>query len=39
VLNGANTAWLLVSSALALLMTPGLALFYGGLNGPRACST
>jgi ammonium transporter, Amt family len=27
-----NTAWLLVSSALVLLMTPGLALFYGGLN-------
>ena len=27
-----NTAWLLISSALVLLMTPGLALFYGGLN-------
>ncbi|MDM4722955.1 ammonium transporter [Micromonospora sp. WMMA1363] len=27
-----NTAWLLVSSAIVLLMTPGLALFYGGLN-------
>jgi Amt family ammonium transporter len=27
-----NTAWLLLSSALVLLMTPGLALFYGGLN-------
>jgi ammonium transporter, Amt family len=27
-----NTAWLLASSALVLLMTPGLALFYGGLN-------
>jgi Amt family ammonium transporter len=27
-----NTTWLLVSSALVLLMTPGLALFYGGLN-------
>ncbi|MFI7250921.1 ammonium transporter [Micromonospora chalcea] len=27
-----NTAWLLVSTALVLLMTPGLALFYGGLN-------
>jgi Amt family ammonium transporter len=27
-----NTAWMLVSSALVLLMTiPGLALFYGGL--------
>ncbi|EGM70902.1 ammonium transporter [Shewanella sp. HN-41] len=30
--NGANTAWILSSSALVLLMTlPGLALFYGGL--------
>jgi Amt family ammonium transporter len=27
-----NTAWLLASSALVLIMTPGLALFYGGLN-------
>ena len=26
-----NTAWLLVCSALVLLMTPGLGLFYGGL--------
>ncbi|HEV8172202.1 MAG TPA: ammonia channel protein, partial [Actinoplanes sp.] len=31
-INTGNTAWLLVSSALVLLMTPGLALFYGGLN-------
>ncbi|MET7421700.1 ammonium transporter [Dactylosporangium sp. NPDC005555] len=30
--NGSNTAWLLISTALVLLMTPGLALFYGGLN-------
>ena len=30
--NGADTAWILVCSALVLLMTlPGLALFYGGL--------
>jgi Amt family ammonium transporter len=27
----ADTAWLLVASALVLLMTPGLAIFYGGL--------
>jgi Amt family ammonium transporter len=27
-----HTAWLLTSTALVLLMTPGLALFYGGLN-------
>ena len=26
-----NTAWLLTSSALVLLMTPGLAFFYGGM--------
>ncbi|GMA49877.1 ammonium transporter [Alicyclobacillus contaminans] len=26
-----DTAWILVSSALVLLMTPGLAFFYGGL--------
>jgi Amt family ammonium transporter len=26
-----DTAWLLVSTALVMLMTPGLALFYGGL--------
>ncbi len=31
-LSGANTAWILTSTALVLLMTlPGLALFYGGL--------
>lgn len=30
--DGADTAWILVSSALVLLMTlPGLTLFYGGL--------
>ncbi len=31
-LNGADTAWIMVSTALVLFMTlPGLALFYGGL--------
>jgi Amt family ammonium transporter len=30
-INTGDTAWLLVSSALVLLMTPGLALFYGGM--------
>ena len=30
-MDSGNTAWILVSSALVLLMTPGLALFYGGL--------
>jgi len=27
----ADTAWLLVSAALVMLMTPGVALFYGGM--------
>jgi Amt family ammonium transporter len=31
VLNTGDTAWMLVSSALVLLMLPGLALFYGGM--------
>lgn len=31
VLNSGDTAWMLASSALVLLMTPGLALFYGGM--------
>ena len=26
-----DTAWMLVSTALVFLMTPGLALFYGGM--------
>ncbi len=30
-MNGADTAWVLVSTALVLLMTPALAFFYGGL--------
>ena len=30
-LNTGNTAWVLMSSALVMLMTPGLGLFYGGL--------
>ncbi len=31
VLNTGNTAWMLISAALVLLMLPGLALFYGGM--------
>ena len=31
-MNAADTAFVLVCSALVLLMTPGLALFYGGLT-------
>jgi len=30
-LNSGDTAWMLMASALVLLMTPGLALFYGGM--------
>jgi len=30
-INSGDTAWVLVSSALVLLMTPGLAFFYGGM--------
>jgi Amt family ammonium transporter len=29
--NSADTAWILISSALVMLMTPGVALFYGGM--------
>jgi Amt family ammonium transporter len=29
--NAGDTAWILVASALVLLMTPGLAFFYGGM--------
>ncbi len=31
VLNSGDTAWVLASTALVLLMTPGLAFFYGGM--------
>ncbi|MDW6059618.1 ammonium transporter [Streptomyces sp. FXJ1.4098] len=30
-MNGANTAFVLISAALVMLMTPGLAFFYGGM--------
>jgi Amt family ammonium transporter len=30
-INSGDTAWVLVSAALVLLMTPGVALFYGGM--------
>jgi Amt family ammonium transporter len=30
-MNAADTAWMLISTALVLLMTPALAFFYGGL--------
>jgi Amt family ammonium transporter len=31
VINSGDTAWILASTALVLLMTPGLAFFYGGM--------
>jgi ammonium transporter, Amt family len=30
-MNGGDTAWMLVATALVMVMLPGLALFYGGL--------
>ena len=30
-INAGDTAWVLISAALVLLMTPGLAFFYGGM--------
>ncbi len=37
VINSGDTAWVLASAALVLFMTPGLAIFYGGMV--RAKST
>ena len=34
-MDSGNTAWILTASALVLLMTPGLAFFYGGLVRSR----
>jgi len=31
VINSGDTAWMLASTGLVLLMTPGLAFFYGGM--------
>src|SRR5829696_3346581 len=33
--SAGDTAWVLASAALVMLMTPGLALFYGGLVRPK----
>ena len=35
-MNTGDTAWVLASSALVLLMTPGLALFYGGMTRSKS---
>ena len=31
VINSGDTAWMLISTGLVVLMIPGLALFYGGM--------
>lgn len=39
-INSGDTAWMLVSTALVLIMTPGLAYFYGGMvNTKNVIST
>ncbi|GAA4434857.1 ammonium transporter [Ravibacter arvi] len=39
-LDSGDTAWMIVSAAFVLLMTPGLAYFYGGMvNGKNVIST
>jgi ammonium transporter, Amt family len=39
-INSGDTAWMLVATALVLLMTPGLAYFYGGMvNAKNVIST
>jgi ammonium transporter, Amt family len=34
-INAGDTAWMLTSTALVLVMMPGLAMFYGGLVGAK----
>ena len=38
-MNQADTAWMLMSAALVLLMTPALAFFYGGFTREERLST
>ena len=33
-----NTAWVLLCTALVFFMTPGLALFYGGMARSKKCA-
>ncbi len=35
-LDAGNTAWMLASASLVLLMTPGLAFFYGGMTRAKS---
>ncbi|TDH70554.1 hypothetical protein CCR75_001170 [Bremia lactucae] len=37
-LNAGDTAWMLMSSALVMLMTPGVAFFYAGMAGEQNAS-
>ncbi len=37
--NGANTGFMLLAASLVMLMTPGLAFFYGGLVGRSSTLT
>src|SRR4029079_8816300 len=34
-IDSGDTAWLLISAALVMLMTPALGFFYGGLVGKK----
>jgi len=36
--DSGTTAWMLTSTALVLLMIPGLAMFYGGPGSYKKCS-
>ncbi|KAG7377344.1 hypothetical protein PHYPSEUDO_011835 [Phytophthora pseudosyringae] len=38
VVNSGNTAWMLMASALVMIMTPGVAFFYAGLAGEEMAS-
>ncbi|KAL7690211.1 putative ammonium transporter, ammonium/urea transporter [Plasmopara halstedii] len=38
VVNSGNTAWMLMASAMVMIMTPGVAFFYAGLAGEKMAS-
>lgn len=38
-MNTANTVFLIIAAVLVLMMTPGLAFFYGGLVSKKTWST
>lgn len=37
-INAGDTAFMMIAAALVMFMTPGLALFYGGLVRSKTCS-